>query len=144
MGTRADFYIGRGKDAKWLGSIAWDGMPEHIPANLLNSKTKTTFIKRLKALETRDDWTSPFMGWPWPWDNSQTTDYAYAFDAGTVWASSFGHAWFDPLGPESDDADDEDFGKEEFPNMAEGAKVTYGKRSGVIIMGPQGVANNEE
>ena len=25
MGTRADFYIGSGKDAEWLGSVAFDG-----------------------------------------------------------------------------------------------------------------------
>jgi len=25
MGTRADFYVGMGKDAEWLGSVAWDG-----------------------------------------------------------------------------------------------------------------------
>jgi hypothetical protein len=27
MGTRADFYVGRGETAEWLGSIAWDGNP---------------------------------------------------------------------------------------------------------------------
>jgi hypothetical protein len=27
MGTRADFYIGRGTEAEWLGSVAWDGYP---------------------------------------------------------------------------------------------------------------------
>jgi hypothetical protein len=27
MGTRADFYVGRGKDAEWLGSVAFDGYP---------------------------------------------------------------------------------------------------------------------
>ncbi len=27
MGTRADFYTGRGQTAQWLGSIAWGGYP---------------------------------------------------------------------------------------------------------------------
>ena len=145
MGTRADFYIGRGKSAKWIGSIAWDGMPEHIPANILAAKTEAAFAHHVGLLDTRDDWTAPSMGWPWPWEDSRTTDYAYAFDGDKVWASSFGHKWFDPCVPESDDEDgyDEDSGKEEFPNMAAGAKVTYGKRSGVIIMGPRGVVNEE-
>lgn len=30
MGTRADFYVGRGESAEWLGSIAWDGYPSGI------------------------------------------------------------------------------------------------------------------
>lgn len=30
MGTRADFYVGRGEQAEWLGSIAWDGNPGAI------------------------------------------------------------------------------------------------------------------
>ena len=30
MGTRADFYIGKGTDAEWLGSIAWNGYPDGI------------------------------------------------------------------------------------------------------------------
>jgi hypothetical protein len=25
MGTRADFYVGRGPEAEWLGSVAYDG-----------------------------------------------------------------------------------------------------------------------
>ena len=27
MGTRADFYVGRGEKAEWVGSIAMDGVP---------------------------------------------------------------------------------------------------------------------
>ena len=27
-GTKADFYVGRGPTAEWVGSIAWDGYPE--------------------------------------------------------------------------------------------------------------------
>jgi len=27
MGTRADFYVGRGETAEWVGSVAWDGYP---------------------------------------------------------------------------------------------------------------------
>ena len=134
MGTRADFYIGRGKDAKWLGSIAWDGMPEHIPVEILTAKTKAAFTRRLKVLKERDDWTSPSMGWPWPWDDSHTTDYSYAFDGDKVWASNYGYKWFDPLLPEADEGDDGGV-KEEFPNMAAKANVTYGERSGLMVFG---------
>jgi hypothetical protein len=30
MGTRADFYIGCGRDSEWIGSIAWDGYPDGL------------------------------------------------------------------------------------------------------------------
>lgn len=30
MGTRADFYVGKGPNAEWLGSTAMDGYPEGI------------------------------------------------------------------------------------------------------------------
>jgi hypothetical protein len=30
MGTRADFYVGRGPDAEWLGSVAMDGYPSGV------------------------------------------------------------------------------------------------------------------
>ena len=30
MGTRADLYIGRGTDAEWIGSVAWDGYPSGL------------------------------------------------------------------------------------------------------------------
>lgn len=95
MGTRADFYIGRGRSAEWLGSIAWDGY--EIDDSILDAKDAATFKKAVVAfLKTRDDATTPEQGWPWPWDNSETTDYAYAFYRGLVSASRFGSAWYNP------------------------------------------------
>lgn len=40
MGTRADFYVGRGPEAEYLGSIAWDGHPEGMPSELLRSSAE--------------------------------------------------------------------------------------------------------
>jgi hypothetical protein len=37
--------------------------------------------------------TTPDQGWPWPWDDSRLTDYAYAFDDGAVLMSVFGRRW---------------------------------------------------
>ena len=97
MGTRADFYIGRGENAEWLGSIAWDGYPEGIDIDVLRSTSPVTFKANLERFfSTRDDVTLPERGWPWPWEDSRTTDYAYALDDGKVWASCFGREWFDP------------------------------------------------
>ena len=93
MGTRADFYVGRGLGAKWLGSIAWDGY--EVSDEILKAKTEADFNTALAAfLGGRGDATYPKNGWPWPWEDSNTTDYSYAFDDGRTWITSFGHGWF--------------------------------------------------
>lgn len=136
MGTRADFYVGRGKAAEWLGSIAWDGHPGSIPKSIRCATGEAEYRQAVDAfLGRRDDGTLPEKGWPWPWATSSTTDYAYAFDAEAVHCSRFGGAWFSATGPkpEIDDA-----GKVAvFPdmtarkNMAEPGDV----RSGVMLIG---------
>lgn len=131
MGTRADFYVGRGAEAEWLGSIAWDGYPDGIGTTVLGATTEAQYREAVSAFLAREDGTTPDMGWPWPWDDSNTTDYAYAFDADRVWACGFGSGWFRPFV----DDEPEDSGHQEFPNMTERKAVTYGKRSGVMIFG---------
>jgi hypothetical protein len=136
MGTRADFYIGRGKSAEWLGSIAWGGYPESIDKKLLKAKTKDNFVSALnKFFKGRDDVTLPKDGWPWPWDDSNTTDFSYAFDDGKVYATCFGSHWFDPLIEQSDECQERE-GKSEFPNMKNIKNIAFNKRSGLIIIGP--------
>jgi hypothetical protein len=98
MGTRADFYVGRGEKAEWIGSIAYDGDPKGIPKPLLKVTSEADFRRGVyHFLLSRDDKTLPEQGWPWPWETSSTTDYAYAFDESIVHASNYGGAWFDPL-----------------------------------------------
>jgi hypothetical protein len=132
MGTRADFYVGRGVDAEWIGSIAWDGYPPGITplseemvrayrggpmthksiewpkgAHLFDATTEAEYRERVERFfQYRDDVTRPADGWPWPWEDSRTTDYAYAFDGGKVWASCFGYEWFDPTQPEPELGDE--------------------------------------
>ena len=134
MGTRADFYIGRGTEAEWLGSIAWDGYPDGLDDYVLGAQTEAQFRSAVSIFsKTRDDWTSPEAGWPWPWENSNTTDYAYAFDGERVWASGFGSEWFRPLV----DDEPEDSGTQSFPDMTARRVVAKpgSKRSGVIVIG---------
>ena len=88
MGTRADFYIRRKKilqQGDWIGSIAWDGYPEGMPAKLLNATTEKEFLDAVKEIEKDDDsFVDPNKdGWPWPWDNSYLTDYVYTFNVKT-------------------------------------------------------------
>lgn len=150
MGTRADFYIGRGVDALWVGSIALDGYPDgitpkdkkmeqafqhgpmrHIDSNwpygchLFESTTETEFIERLERyFQYRDDVSRPDQGWPWPWETSNITDYAYAFDSGKVWCSRFGSAWFNPM-----EEPEEIWGMGAvFPNMKDQQKVDWSGR----------------
>lgn len=150
MGTRADFYVGRREKAEWLGSIAWDGYPDGIfgtdfpksvPAVPLH---ETEWRNSITAfLAQRDDATLPRQGWPWPWENSQTTDYAYAYDEGSVWGSCFGHDWFLVSAGEPEEDDDAPYNSTKtavFPNMKNRQNVTLGRRSGVIVVGPEGVS----
>jgi hypothetical protein len=132
LGTRADFYVGRGADAEWLGSVGQDGYPDGISDEILNATSEDEFRKAVAdQKEDRHDFTSPEDGWPWLWDDSRTTDYAYAWD-GKVLASHFGYEWFDPRGPEPE----EESGKvvAVFPNMATRKNVTFGRRSGLIVV----------
>lgn len=79
MGTRADFYVGMGPDAEWLGSIAYDGHPSRYP-DVLRAETEADYRSVVAALlASRKDATFPEQGWPWPWKDSDTTDYGYCF-----------------------------------------------------------------
>ena len=138
MGTRADFYVGRGKDAEWIGSIAYDGYPEGMDEEqLFGASDADAFRACVRSMSERDDFTPPDMGWPWPWDDSRTTDYAYAFDDGQVWISSFGHPWMTHE-QHSDksfrDANYDEPKLDNFPDMAERKNVTMGPRSGLIVV----------
>lgn len=96
MGTKADFYVGKGKKAKWIGSIGSDGFPEDIPSEIWNAKNCKEYRKAVKKFfkdeETQEIATLPDQGWPWSWNDSTNTDYSYTFDKG-VHVSSWGHRW---------------------------------------------------
>ena len=135
MGTRGDFYVGRGKSAEWLGSVALDAYPHGIDAAIRLAESEGDYRSAVAFfLRKTESATRPEQGWPWPWDDSRTTDYAYAFDAGHVYGSCFGHAWFPADGPEPEEPEEE--GTEEtFPDMSSIKNVALGKRSGLLIIG---------
>ncbi len=131
MGTRADMYVGRGPEAEWLGSIAWDGYPDGIPDPISEATDEASFRAAVaEFIASRDDGTKPEQGWPWPWEDSGTTDYAYAFDGGEVYISGFGGAWFKP----GEEDVDHEVKTAEFPNMRDRMNVTLGERSGITIL----------
>lgn len=136
MGTRADFYTGVGQKAEWLGSIAWDGYPSGLPKNILKATDKIEYVNAVALfIESRGDATQPAYGWPWPWENSCTTDYAYTFRKGGVWASCFGSKWFDPLKSEPENMKS---GVTSFPDMTKIQRVNFGRRSGLIVLTAEG------
>jgi hypothetical protein len=133
MGTRCDFYIGKGKAAEWLGSVAWDGNPGCFQ-DIIRTKSDQEFrCAVMKELKNRDDATLPDDGWPWPWDDSRTTDYAITIFDGKVLASCFGHDFFDPLAPPEDDYTGRKTKK--FPDMKSKRQTVpvLWPRSGLIV-----------
>lgn len=103
MTTRADFYVGRIIDGAvvdhlWLGSVGHDGAPasrnwDALPHSLLNRRAEGTWRRAVaEFLAGRDDATTPPDGWPWSWESSRYTDWAYVFDreAGRVELAYFG------------------------------------------------------
>lgn len=154
MGTRADFYAGYGENAEWIGSIAWDGYPKGISkaaddktsSRILESTTEENYREAVaQYLAHREDATAPEHGWPWPWDDSNTTDYAYCFDDGAVRIFSFGSevpkkfrkAVLTEKGALWDEWCERDSSTTDavFPDMSKRKKVTFGKRSGLLVLG---------
>ena len=117
----------------WLGSIAWDGYPQGIDAAVLAATTKEEYVREALAfMEPRDDHTHPEQGWPWPWNDSGTTDYAYTFKDGRVVASCFGNTWF--VAADGDPEDDEDDAHVPMPDMTAIQNLDFGKWSGVMFI----------
>lgn len=115
MGTRADFYIGTGRKAEWLGSVAWDGdeWEDDLNCPLRQATTEQQFRDAVAEIaKVRTCWTSPSQGWPWPWDSSRSTDCVYAFTRGSVQVFRFRGVW---------------------PNMRSRRRLTTGERSGLMV-----------
>ena len=124
MGTRADFY----NENTWLGSVAWDGYEWHEEQGcpLMQSKTQEEFVQHVaNTLINREDATFPSEGWPWPWEDSKLTDFAYVFENG-VKVYNFGKLCNTPDPSVKHERD--------WPNMKRIQNVTFGNRSGLIIV----------
>lgn len=134
MGTRADFYLGKNEKAVWLGSIAWDGYPEGIRPGVLAAGDEKTYLDELaEFFKERDDLTLPEHGWPWPWEDSFTTDFGYSFFDGKVWAGCR-DGWFNPQEEPNEEGEYSKYITPiSFPDMSSKQKVTLGSRSGLIV-----------
>jgi hypothetical protein len=115
-----------------------DGYLGSCTRKIVTAQTQEDFELHVAERIAEDDGTRPEQGWPWPWEDSCTTDYAYAFDEGRVFIARFGHTWRTLAEQEAFEASDEDEPLSErcvFPNMKDRQRVTYGPRSGLIVMG---------
>ena len=101
MGTKADFYVGRGPTAKWVGSVKYDGYTwvEKPKCALMNAKTEKQFLAAVTKLPKTEEYyfIEVKNGWPWPWSDSGTTDYAYFFQDGKVYVSSWDAQCYPPV-----------------------------------------------
>jgi hypothetical protein len=102
---RADFYVGLGDNARWLGSIANGGNPAAVGAthdlfNLdgdQNDYSEKTFVGLVESIITdRHDQgytvrlASSGGEWPWDYDRSTGTDYTYAWNNGCIHVFEYG------------------------------------------------------
>lgn len=143
MPTRADLYVGTGVEAEWLGSFAFDGYPTGRVIELTDCTNEETWREKVQVmLAKHTDSTFPHEGWPWPWNNGHLTDYSYTFAEGKVLYSRFGCPWR-PIGePLPEERDDDDV-KVPFPDMTARKNVTYGKRSGIMLITAEGIYDGD-
>ncbi len=120
MGTRADFYIQHNSKLSkedWIGSLAWGGYPAGLPDAIMKATDAPTFRHAVTEFaQGRTDFTSADEGWPWPWDSSRMTDYAYVFlpHAATVGINYWG-------------------GRRQWPAMSSMMNVQWGVQSGLLL-----------
>ncbi|MCP3800712.1 hypothetical protein NLX83_15700 [Allokutzneria sp. A3M-2-11 16] len=92
----ADFYIGRGHDARWIGSLEGVASPRALAeteygSDVLGCQTASDFDAWARQVMDDSGCPStpsdqrPNRGWPWPYSSSRPTQWTYAFDHGAVW-----------------------------------------------------------
>ena len=147
MGTRCDFYVqikpGKMRIKDWRGSLGWDGYPgglihEQVGNPGFFGVTRTSdFLAAIKGVfAKRDDFTHPDMGYPWPWNDSWMTDFAYVFNEPEHRVDVY---FFGKLLPPEHWYDEPHFNPETekvaiFPDMTSKQNVTLGPRSGLTVV----------
>jgi hypothetical protein len=181
MGTRSDYYVGVDPEKmEWLGSNAWDGYVDGVideenvgkegritPAFVVDEHTWRQEVDHYLSYSTGCTW--PEEGWPWPWEDSNTTDYAYTYHEGQILVASFGGKWFTlkqyaqlyDIEEEVEAMELETFDEREaerkrrsglvapaapdavFPNMKDRQNVRMDKGSGLMLIGagPTGITD---
>lgn len=92
MWTKADFYLGRGASAEWIGSLSSDGYPSGC-LDVVRATTKREFECAIRRLSKLGGFAWPEDGWPHTWKTSHLTDWSYTWDRRQLWISCFGCEW---------------------------------------------------
>lgn len=93
MGFRADFYLERGIDAVWLGSLRKNGAPKNLERVLYGIDNSCQYLRAVRFAVESGDGVLPSEGWPWPYKSSHDTDYTYTFAGKKLWVSCYGSPW---------------------------------------------------
>lgn len=91
MSTKMDFYLGRGRTARWLGSIEGDARPSVLLTTgpgrrALTATNVAAFVDAVTDVivhwptDSHSRSFPPDGGWPWSWPTSHLTDWITAFD----------------------------------------------------------------
>ncbi len=122
MSSYTDFYLGRGEDADWIGSLQGECYPDNFLAvtplrGALTATGENTF--RAAVAEAFGIWEDERLGrayhrdlgWPWPWYSSHNSSWIIAFDPGddAVFVTvGGGVSWhrIDPHHPQFPEGDD--------------------------------------
>lgn len=96
--ANADFYLGRGPTARWLGSIDDFGTPDEIAGeNLFREPrgryTEQSYLDRVEQIlilagQGAHHPLSPWpdlRAWPHEYETSQHTDYAFCYTKNAIW-----------------------------------------------------------
>lgn len=142
MGTRCDFYLGRGLQAKYLGSVGHDAFADEMAVVFADITTEEQFTERLKEVFSQYGEIAAHHGWPWPWPSSVLTDTVVAFDEGRAWlrVKRDGESRWAP----ASNLDDVSDMRCEFANMLEQEQSTAGgrlrialRRAGILAQSPE-------
>jgi hypothetical protein len=98
---RADFYVGMGPEAKWLGSVSRCGEIWQVPLSLLIQVNQTMYEE---AVAEYIDYCQGIQGnhvcmWPWDWADSRMTEYSYMYipQHEKIYMSILGGDLLDPI-----------------------------------------------
>ena len=101
MNENADFYVGMGDHADWVGSVSKGGSIYNVPTDLLIQVNRVMFeeiaieyIKHCNGVVANH-----VCEWPWSWSDSRMTTYSYIFypEHEKVYLSIEGDDLLDPI-----------------------------------------------
>lgn len=98
---KADFYVGMGRDALWVGSVSKSGEIWDMSIDILIQVNKTMYEElAVEYINFYDGIVANHVcQWPWPWADSKMTDYSYIFmpEYEKVFMSMEGGDLLDPI-----------------------------------------------